>query len=127
MFLNFYNFRDKKFETFLALNNSRMDDDELKKLLEQATTFEIDPRELNKEDKEKNTNIHAKKTIKRKCDNCTCSLSKSDTNNTSNYKSKCGNCYLGDAFRCSGCPYKGMPAFKEGEEVKFDEDNLNDL
>jgi len=67
------------------------------------------------------------------CANCSCGRAeqeaKEEANASANIQKKietgkvtssCGNCYLGDAFRCGSCPYKGLPAFKPGDKVKLD-------
>ncbi|EFA85326.1 hypothetical protein PPL_02327 [Heterostelium album PN500] len=77
---------------------------------------------------------------KKACKNCTCGraemeaageeppkpkLTKEMLDNPG-VNSNCGSCSLGDAFRCKGCPYRGLPAFKVGEKIVLPDDFLTD-
>lgn len=114
-------------------------EEEFNKILEMALTGRRDPRGkrttyMQPENDEK-PNTNADLNVRRSCANCTCGKKQINTNgnekgNTNGkeptYKSACGSCYLGDAFRCSSCPYLGMPPFEKGKEFNF-KDDLNDI
>jgi hypothetical protein len=59
--------------------------------------------------------------VRKACANCSCGRAEAEDASkpppVAVDNSACGSCYLGDAFRCAGCPSRGLPPFKPGEKV----------
>eukprot|EP00884_Botryococcus_braunii_P021344 jgi/Botrbrau1/7894/Bobra.9_2s0067.1 len=72
-------------------------------------------------------------TTKKACKNCSCGRAEAEAAGVKqkltkemieNPQSNCGSCGLGDAFRCAGCPYRGLPSWKPGEKIQLPSDFL---
>jgi hypothetical protein len=66
---------------------------------------------------------------KKACKNCSCGRAEAEAAGAAPVKltqemldnptTNCGSCSLGDAFRCAGCPYRGLPAFEQGKKIEL--------
>ena len=70
--------------------------------------------------------VDGKTNARKACKNCSCGRAEAEATGqrvvltqemVDNPTSACGSCYLGDAFRCASCPYRGLPSFAPGQKV----------
>ena len=75
------------------------------------------------------------KPVRKACKDCTCGRAEADAQGVrlqltqemlDNPQSACGSCGMGDAFRCAGCPYRGLPSFEMGKKIELPMDFLVD-
>ena len=71
--------------------------------------------------KEDEINFFAAAELNKPCPGCTCGRDKN--NQGTGDKKSCGRCYLGDAFRCANCPYRGKPPFEKSELEKKEKES----
>ncbi|OBZ85896.1 Anamorsin [Choanephora cucurbitarum] len=121
------NFKKNKKAVWTAATDDLEDEDAL---LDEADKIKPTKASLTKPDDCELTDGRRKA-----CKNCTCGRAEEEANvvsldlmddieddivevdPTPKKTGGCGSCALGDAFRCSTCPYLGMPAFNAGEKV----------
>ena len=107
----------------LAEDDLMVDEDDL--LARETERVEVKPRAVPSD-----CGTGAVGEKRKACKNCSCGLAEELSSEergavaatTSASKSACGNCSLGDAFRCASCPFLGQPAFvnnKVGGAVKL--------
>ena len=68
------------------------------------------------------------------CANCSCGLKEiyeagqgDAAQPVAPAESSCGKCYLGDAFRCAACPYRGQPSFEPGDKLKLQNASVGEV
>ncbi|GFS10857.1 anamorsin homolog [Elysia marginata] len=110
-----------------SLNSTDLMDDDVDLVDEDEL---LDENDLKKPDPA-SLKVECGPTKKKACKDCTCGLAEELESGKKSEApapvktSACGNCYLGDAFRCGSCPYLGMPAFKAGEKITLSSRQLN--
>ena len=104
---------DIKLKNTVKLSSMDLDDDDLMDEDDLLNSYNLLISGLNIPDKISKKDCQ---TSHNACKNCSCGRADESLNSESK-PSMCGNCYLGDGFRCNTCPSKGLPPFSPDEKL----------